>query len=42
VLSLNAISFDQRGAAVLLDWLAVVRAPLPDWLYRQNLSIAGQ
>ncbi|WP_116949230.1 hypothetical protein [Jiangella endophytica] len=27
------VSFDQRGAAVLADWLAVVHAQLPAWLY---------
>ncbi|PZF81591.1 hypothetical protein [Jiangella anatolica] len=27
------VSFDQRGAAVLADWLAIVHAQLPAWLY---------
>lgn len=27
------VSFDQRGAAVLADWLAVVHAQLPAWVY---------
>lgn len=27
------VSFDQRGAAVLADWLAVVHAQLPAWMY---------
>ncbi|TDE12626.1 hypothetical protein [Jiangella asiatica] len=31
--SLTDVSFDQRGAAVLADWLAIVHAQLPAWLY---------
>ncbi|WP_026874748.1 hypothetical protein [Jiangella gansuensis] len=27
------VSFDQRGAAVLADWLAIVHARLPAWMY---------
>lgn len=27
------VSFDERRAAALSDWLAVVRAQLPNWLY---------
>ncbi|SDU26413.1 hypothetical protein [Jiangella alkaliphila] len=27
------VSFDQRGAAVLADWLAIVHAQLPAWVY---------
>lgn len=26
-------SLDEHGAAVVADWLAIVRAQLPDWLY---------
>jgi len=31
--SVQDISFDERGAAILADWLAIVRAQLPEHLY---------
>ena len=31
--SVGDIGFDERGAAVLDDWLQIVRGQLPDWLY---------
>jgi len=34
--SVSDISFDQRGARILLDWMAVARAQLPEILYDPN------
>lgn len=34
--SVEEIGFDQRGARILLDWLAIVRAQLPEFLYDPN------
>jgi hypothetical protein len=34
--SVDDISFDQRGARILLDWMAVCRAQLPEELYDPN------
>jgi hypothetical protein len=31
--SVGDIGFDERGAAVLDDWLRIVHGQLPDWLY---------
>jgi len=31
--SVAEIEFDERGAAVLANWLALVRRQLPEWLY---------
>ncbi len=30
--SVSDIGFDERGAAVLHDWLQIVRAQMPDWI----------
>jgi hypothetical protein len=34
--SVSELGFDERGAAVLADWLVIVRRQLPDWLYQQR------
>jgi hypothetical protein len=34
--SVEEIGFDERGARILLDWLAIVRAQLPEFLYDPN------
>ncbi len=31
--SVGDVGFDERGAAVLDDWLQIVHSQLPDWLY---------
>ena len=31
--SVSDVGFDERGAAVLQDWLQIVHAQLPDWIY---------
>lgn len=31
--SVGDVEFDERGAAVLQDWLQIVHSQLPDWLY---------
>jgi len=31
--SVSDIGFDERGAAVLHDWLQIVHAQLLDWIY---------
>ncbi len=36
---MDEIGFDERGAAVLQDWLAVVRRQLPEWLYERRPAI---
>ena len=34
--SVSDVGFDERGAAVLHDWLQIVRAQLPDWSYQPS------
>lgn len=34
-------ALDQRGARIVADWLQIVRAQLPEWLYQTNSSRAG-
>ena len=38
-LSVDEIRFDERGAAVLADWLVIVRRQLPEWLYQRRPTI---
>ena len=38
-MSVDEIRFDERGAAVLADWLVIVRRQLPEWLYQRRPTI---